>query len=192
MKRRSFFAAVGAFLAASFGCLKPKADKTLLRGGQGSGKSLHSFAGITTRFTVGETITFVEEPTTPYTVQAVDSRFAVLTRPTTQDDAEEWDDAIMGEVIYTIVDSQTWERGPNNMVFNAYEYKRREECERCVDDLSSPNNWLTLSSRHSIPVRLLEHAFWAPPENVGPLAGDGWNDLDRLFAKMLAEQEKLT
>jgi hypothetical protein len=39
-------------------------------------------------------------------------------------------------------------------------------------------------------VRLWDEAdFWAPPEGADPPAGDGWNDLDRLFAKMLATQE---
>ncbi len=118
------------------------------------------------RFAVDESIRFEEEPDRPYTVQAIDSRFAVLTRPMTQEDADEneYEGEIDGNVMYTIVDNETWRRGPNNAVLNDYDYKLRSECERCVRDLSDPDNWLGLSERHgrSIPVCLADEAITVP------------------------------
>jgi hypothetical protein len=119
----------------------------------GTGKILSS------RFAVGGCVTFEEEPDAPYTIQAMNKRFAVLTRPATQQDAEclEWECSIVGEVMYTILDNETWTRGPNNCVFNDYDYKDAEQCQACCDELLNPTDrpWFGISERNRIPVRLL-------------------------------------
>lgn len=108
------------------------------------------------RFAIDETIAFAEEPQTPYTVKAISRRFAILTRPMTTKDAKdfEYDDPIDGHVVYTIVDSQTMKRGPNNLVFNAYNYTKQEDIEECLRDLDAGQ--IELSQRRSVPVLLAD------------------------------------
>jgi hypothetical protein len=109
------------------------------------------------RFAVDEQITFAEEAGQPYTVQAINGRFAILTRPMTAEDAEEndWPGDPSGEVMYTIVDSDTWLRGPNNLVLNCYDYKTREGCEECLCDLAGSRVEMSQRRGRSIPVRLV-------------------------------------
>jgi hypothetical protein len=104
------------------------------------------------RFAVDEQITFDEEPDTPYTIQAIDSRYAILTRPMTQNDAdnEDWEGNIEGNVMYSIVDSHTWTRSKNDLIFNCYEYKTRSGCEQCLADLAAGK--IALSKRREIQV----------------------------------------
>lgn len=108
------------------------------------------------RFALDERVTFAEEPDAPYTVQAISERFAVLTRPMTQSDAdaEEWEGDIADNVVYSIVDSHTMTRSKNNLVFNCYEYKTRAGCEESLVDLDAGK--IELSRRREIPVVLAE------------------------------------
>ncbi len=95
------------------------------------------------KFAIDELIHFdEEEEDTPYTIKAINERFAILTRP--------FEDT----VYYTIVDSETWMRGPNNLVFNMYDYTKNEDIRRCMIDLES--GACELSRRNSIPVLLTE------------------------------------
>lgn len=102
---------------------------------------------------------FAEEPSNPYTVQAVGFRYVVLTRPMTEQDAVdfeyegEWED----EYIYTIVDWQRGVRGPTNAVFNDYDFTCGFECDRCLRDLEDPDNWLQVSERSGrvLPIRFI-------------------------------------
>ena len=108
------------------------------------------------RFAVDELVTFAEEPENPYTVQAISERFAVLTRPMTQEDADadEWEGDIAGNVVYSIVDSHTMTRSKNNLVFNCYEYKTRAGCEESLAALDAGE--IELSRRREIPVVLCD------------------------------------
>ena len=109
-------------------------------------------------FAVGESICFAEEPGHPYIVRAIDERFAILTRPMTAEDAEgvgEWYGDLDGDVVYTIVDSETLMRGPNNLVLNCYEYKTLDGCKECLSDLRSGS--VEMSRRYSIPLVLCGH-----------------------------------
>ena len=108
-------------------------------------------------FAVGESICFAEEPGHPYIVRAIDERFAILTRPMTAEDAEEGEryGDLDGEVVYTIVDSETLTRGPNNLVLNCYEYKTLDGCRECLSDLRTGN--VEMSRRYSVPLVLCDH-----------------------------------
>lgn len=104
------------------------------------------------RLAVNEKVTFAEEDATPYTVQAVGPRFAVLTRPATGEDRElhEYEGDVDGLVVYTIINSETMTRGPHDRVFNGYEFPTTTGCEECLRDLESGE--IALSRRRSIPV----------------------------------------
>ena len=107
------------------------------------------------RFAVGERICFSNEPQLPYTVRAIGRRFAVLTRPIEGDDCERIDyEPLADDVVYTLVDSETMMRGPNNLVLNAYAYKTDDGCRQSLQDLESGE--IELSRRYSVPVVLVE------------------------------------
>ena len=108
------------------------------------------------RFALDEIVTFAEEPDSPYTVQAVSERYAILTRPMTQEDAdnEEWEGPIDGNVMYSIVDAETMTRSKNDLIFNPYDYNTRAGCEQSLADLEAGE--LGLSHRREIPVVLSE------------------------------------
>ena len=108
------------------------------------------------RFAVDEHVTFDEEPGRPYTVQAISERYAILTRPMTQEDAdaEEWEGDIAGNVVYSIMDSHTMTRSKNNLVLNYFEYKTRSGCEESLAALDAGE--IELSRRREIPVVLCE------------------------------------
>lgn len=103
-------------------------------------------------FALNKEIVFYEEPNSPYTVQAINARYAVLTRPATPNDFEiagvEYIDE--GDVVYCLVDNQTWRRGPHNLVLNPFEFKTRQGCEEALEAITT--GMIELSSRHTIPV----------------------------------------
>lgn len=108
-------------------------------------------------FKVGAKIVFHDEPDNEYTVQAMDFRYAVLTRPMNKNDVGEWlseDDLDFEAVcVYTILDNQTWMRGPHDRIANRYEFKTKEGCEECLSDLAAGK--INLSVRRSIKAELL-------------------------------------
>lgn len=94
-------------------------------------------------FVVDAVITFVDEPETPYTVQAANEKWAVCTRPATQKDFEDFEfedlnvaSATYESVMYSIVDLEKKVRGPDFWVFGKYDYTQRSGCERCLKELS--------------------------------------------------------
>ncbi len=93
------------------------------------------------KFAINELVHFEEEEGTPYTIKAINKRFAILTRP--------FEDT----VYYTILDNETWMRGPNNLVFNMYDYAKDGDIQQCMIDLESGH--CELSRRNSIPVCLV-------------------------------------
>jgi hypothetical protein len=62
----------------------------------------------------------------PYTVKACDNRYAICTKPFNP----------LKTVLYTIIDAEQGVRGTNNLVFNIYDYKKQEDIEECLKDLS--------------------------------------------------------
>lgn len=101
---------------------------------------------INQRFAVGEKLRFAEEPKRSYTIQAMNARYAICTRkiyiPSRQQHT----------VLYTIVDSETMMRGPNNLIFNGYDYATKLGCEESLRALEDGE--IELSRRNSIPVLL--------------------------------------
>ena len=89
-------------------------------------------------------------------MQAMSERYAILTRPMTQEDADavEWEGDIAGNVVYSIVDSHTMTRSKNNLVFNYYEYKTRLGCEESLAALVAGE--IELSRRREFPVVLCD------------------------------------
>lgn len=109
-----------------------------------------------TKFSIAQEITFIEEPLTPYTVRAIGPRYAVLTRPCTAEDAEqfEFEGDWSPEVVYTIVDSETWLRGTHDLVFNPFDFQSDDDCNRCLREIEAGQ--IFLSRRNSTVVHLLE------------------------------------
>lgn len=66
-----------------------EASKTsfVTKAGEGLGSRGNMFEAGNMRFSVNEQITFAEEPGMPYQVKAIGPRFAILTRPATEEDA---------------------------------------------------------------------------------------------------------
>lgn len=86
-------------------------------------------------FKLGNSVTFTEEPKGPYRVKAVCQRYAILTKPYNP----------QRTVIYTIVDKLHKIRGPNNLIFNMYDYKIQEDIDQCLKDLNVGRNGLAVS-----------------------------------------------
>jgi len=107
------------------------------------------------RFAIDEQITFADEFDSRYTVKAIGSRFAVLTRPMTEEDREgyEYEGSIDTNVVYTIVDSETMMRGAHDWVLNPYDFKTSAGAAGCLRDLES--GLAHLSRRNSIPANVL-------------------------------------
>ena len=93
----------------------------------------------------GATIRFAEERK-PYTIRAMSERFAICTRPIRH----------RGEktVLYSIIDVQEQERGPNNLVFNMYDYSTDAGCQESLAALDAGE--IELSRRRSVPLILSE------------------------------------
>ena len=92
---------------------------------------------------LGSRVWFAEEKR-PYTVMAIGARYAVCTKPF----------AARATVMYTIIDIERSVRGPNNLIFNPYDYKSREGCERCLSELESGD--CEISSRRQVPLMFRE------------------------------------
>lgn len=88
---------------------------------------------------VGDKVGFSGEKQS-YTIRAMSSRFAICTRPFNP----------QRTVIYTIVDTEKMVRGPNNLVFNVYDYATDEGCMESLRDLESGE--IEVSRRRSVPL----------------------------------------
>ncbi len=113
---------------------------------------------------VGKTVRFADEPTLPYVVQAMNERYAVLTRTPSKEDLEEFgydcadEEDIAKLRVYTIVDGHEWIRGTTNSVFGAYDFSDQAQCVQCCADLLNPPEqmlWLEISRRNRVPVQIL-------------------------------------
>jgi hypothetical protein len=105
---------------------------------------------------LGSKIYFAREKR-PYTVKARDSRFVICTKPFNP----------LHTVQYTILDFQLGMRGPNNLVFNSYDYTVQADIEQCLRDLNNPETGLELSHRRSIPLDIVKVSPTSPhPLNV--------------------------
>lgn len=102
------------------------------------------------KFAVGSTVTFLNEPAAVYIVHAIGRRYAVCVRTMTVDDLEQFgEQGEVGDPIYTILDRETWTRGPHNLILNPYDFHAAEGCEECLRDLQ--NGEIELSRRYSVP-----------------------------------------
>lgn len=81
----------------------------------------------------------------PYTIQARDERFLVCTKPF----------AARRTYIYSIVDLQRGERGPDNMIFGrAGGYETRGDCEDALRELADERSSLEVSRRCCVPLHV--------------------------------------
>lgn len=80
----------------------------------------------------------------PYTIKAFDGRYAICTKPYNP----------KRTVMYTIIDFKEAKRGPNNLVFNMYDYKIQEDIDQCLADLK--DGVIELSKRNSIDLDILK------------------------------------
>lgn len=60
-----------------------------------------------------------------YTVKAKSDRFLICTKPMNA----------LKTVLYSIIDLERLVRGPNNLVFNCYEYTDQGDINQCLKDL---------------------------------------------------------
>lgn len=104
-------------------------------------------------FKLGNVIEFAND--LPYTIQAIGHRFAVLTRPVVASDTDDFAESLRrNAVIYTILDSVTWQRGPHDLVLNPFDLSTADGCRQCLAALESGE--CALSRRNSIPARFVE------------------------------------
>lgn len=88
---------------------------------------------------VGGTVKFADDNHV-YTVRVLSGRFAICTRPLPK----------AGHVMYTIIDTEREIRGPNDYVFNPYDYSLETQCEMSLRDLLSKN--AAISRRREVPL----------------------------------------
>lgn len=88
---------------------------------------------------VGDKIKFKSEKQR-YTVMAKSWRFLICTKPLN----------CRKTVLYTIIDLDRLERGPNNLIFNLYDYMVQKDIDECLKDLMAGKT--ELSYRRSIPL----------------------------------------
>lgn len=95
----------------------------------------------------------------PYKVVSTNERFSVCTRWADKKvDKELLKEAGIDRstplegnvVIYTLVDEQSGVRSTNNKVFNPYDYREKEDCDKCLQDLISGD--VELSRRNQVPL----------------------------------------
>lgn len=89
---------------------------------------------------------YFEREKRPYTVKACDGHYAICTKPF----------AAKKTVMYTIIDLKEGIRGTNNMVFNPYDYAVQEDIDKCLSDLSSPEECLEVSYRNRVPLDIVK------------------------------------
>ncbi len=77
----------------------------------------------------------------PYTIQARDERFIICTKPF----------AARTTVIYTIIDLERAERGPDNMIFGRG-YETREDCVQRLAELNDESEPMEVSHRRCVPL----------------------------------------
>ena len=93
---------------------------------------------------VGDKIKFKSEKQR-YTVKAKSDRYLICTKPFNPQKT----------VLYTIVDLKRLVRGPNNLVFNMYDYTVQEDIDECLkklvgDKKNNDMDALEVSHRHGI------------------------------------------
>lgn len=93
-----------------------------------------------------DTKVYFSEDKLPYVVKAKNENFAILTKPYPQKNT----------VWYTIIDWKRGVRGPNNLVFNMYNYSLQEDIDQCLIDLGDENNVTEVSYRHCIGINILK------------------------------------
>jgi hypothetical protein len=93
---------------------------------------------------IGSKIYFEREKR-PYTVKAMDERYIIATKPFNA----------RKTCLYTILDLHKGMRGPNNLVFNIYDYTKQEDIEECLRDLNNEEECVEISHRRSIPLDIV-------------------------------------
>ena len=99
------------------------------------------------KFQAGDKIKFVEEKTY-YTIRCCSERFLICTRPYN----------FQKTVFYAIVDLEEGVRGPNNLVFNMYDYKTNKGCKESLKALEEGQ--IEVSHRNRIPLKIEKVKKW--------------------------------
>lgn len=111
-------------------------------------------------FTVGKKVYFTNEKL-PYKVMAVSGRYAVVSRPLNRrEDAELLHRQVKSGAyctfkeafehnkqspVYSLIDFEENIKAPDNLVFNAYDYSKEEQCRKVIEHLE--NGIVRLSNR---------------------------------------------
>jgi hypothetical protein len=103
---------------------------------------------------IGSKIYFEREKR-PYTVKALDERYIIATKPFNA----------RRTCLYTIIDKALHLRGPNNLVFNIYDYTVQQDIEECLCDLNDPHSTVLVSHRRSIALDIVRVVN---PDHVSP------------------------
>jgi hypothetical protein len=107
--------------------------------------------GMHSIYKVGDRLKFTEERQS-YTIQAINERYAVCTKPFN----------CQKTVLYTILDFKEGIRGPNDLVFNMYEYEKQDGCQEYLNDLMLPERhpdyrMHQISYRHRCKLSIEKH-----------------------------------
>jgi len=86
------------------------------------------------RLNIGDKIKFKSEKQR-YTVKAKSDRYIICTKPFNPKKT----------VLYTIIDLYHGIRGPNDLIFNIYDYSEQKDIDECIKDLEK--NELEVSRR---------------------------------------------
>jgi hypothetical protein len=94
---------------------------------------------------VGSRLYFITDKR-PFVVKAMNDRFIIATKPFN----------VRKTCLYTILDMKMGIRGPNNLVFNMYDYTKQPDIEDCLNDLSDPDEVTEVSRRRSVSIDILK------------------------------------
>lgn len=111
----------------------------------------------------GQKIYFFAE-VQPMEIRAINNRFAVCTRYLDIDsdfeliwhevergaypDVQQAYEAVKKHPIYSLLDFKENKKAPSNRIFNPFDYRNQEDCEKCLRELVSGAH--SLSQRHGI------------------------------------------
>ncbi|WPV66305.1 hypothetical protein [Chitinophaga sp. LS1] len=95
-----------------------------------------------------------------YTIKARNERFIICTQPFN----------FHHTVFYTIIDMERGVMGPNNLVFNMYDYAKQEDIDQCLLDLINPEETVEVSYRKSVALDIVS-VYKIKPETA-TLAGN--------------------
>ena len=111
---------------------------------------------------------YFENERTPYVVMACSKRYCIVSRKfNRREDASlirhkvemgayctftEAYKSMRDECVYSIIDFERLERGPDNLVFGSFDYSKKHQCELAIKELECGD--IELSSRSKVELKI--------------------------------------